>query len=103
MKTTKIIEVKALPGKKLYLKFSDGLEGIFCFCDYFSCDKEKSIELLNDSYFKKVFLNQEFGSIEWPNGYDPSPEVLYSIISKQKIIIDDLIVFDPSLGKKGWI
>ncbi len=35
MKTTKIIDVKALPEKKLYLKFSDGLEGIFCFCDYF--------------------------------------------------------------------
>jgi hypothetical protein len=102
MKDKKIVEVKTFPGKILHIKFLDGVEGAFCFTDYFSCDKEKSIELLQDEYFSKVFINKEFGCIEWPNGFDPSPEILYSIISQKKIIVNSKIVFDPALGKNGW-
>ena len=103
MKIQKIIEAKAFPGKILYLKFADGVEGEFCFTDYFSCDKELSSELKEENYFSQVKVNKEFGCIEWPNGYDPSPDVLYAIVSKQKIIINNKIVFDPSLGKSAWI
>lgn len=102
MKNKKIIDVKTFPGKILYLKFQDGLEGEFCFTDYFPCDKEKSIELIQDEYFSKVYVNHKFGCIEWPNGYDPSPEVLYAIISQKKIIVNSKTVFDPALGKNGW-
>jgi hypothetical protein len=103
MKNKKIIAAETYPCKILYLKFEDGLEGKFCFTDYFECDKELSRELREDSYFAQVKVNQAFGNIEWPNGYDPSPAVLYAIISKQKIIVNNKIVFDPALGKNAWI
>jgi hypothetical protein len=103
MKTRKIIAVKPLPGKRLSLKFDDGLEGEFCFTDFFECDKELSRALCDENYFSQVSVNQDFGCIEWPNGYDPSPAVLYAIIAKQKIISHNKIVFDPALGKKAWI
>lgn len=103
MKSRKIISVSTSPGKILYLKFEDGSEGQFCFTDYFGCDKELSIKLLDDVYFAQVKINQDFGCIEWPNGYDPSPAVLYAIIAKQKIVANNKIVFDPALGKNAWI
>lgn len=103
MKNRKIIEVKALPGKILHLKFNDGLEGEFCFSDYFECEKELSIALQDEAYFSQVKVNHDFGCIEWPNGYDPSPSVLYAIVAKQKIISNKKTVFDPALGKNAWI
>ena len=103
MKTRKIITVKVSPGKILYLKFEDGLEGEFCFTDYFKCDKELSRELRDENYFAQVKVNQDFGCIEWPNGYDPSPAVLYAIIAKQKITANNKTVFNPALGKNAWI
>jgi hypothetical protein len=30
-------------------------------------------------YFKQVFLNPETNTIEWPNGADFAPELLYSL------------------------
>lgn len=88
---------------KLWLKFSDGVEGEFCFSDYFPCNTELSKKLLNPEYFSKVTVNKEFGCIEWPDGYDPAPDVLYAIIANEKIIVNEKIVFDPALGKAGWL
>ena len=99
----KIIEVKASPHMNLWLKFSDGLSGEFCFSDYFKCDTDISRKLLDPTYFSKVKVNNEFGCIEWPNGYDPDPDVLYAIISKQKIIVNEKVVFDPSQGRDAWV
>ena len=99
----KIIDVKTNPQMKLWLKFSDGVEGEFCFGDYFPCNTEVSKKLLNPDYFSKVSVNKEFGCIEWPDGYDPAPDVLYAIITKQKIIVNEKIVFDPALGKSAWL
>ena len=35
--------------------------------------------LRNPEYFKRVALNSETGTIEWPNGADFAPEYLYEI------------------------
>jgi len=35
--------------------------------------------LKNPEYFKRVALNPETGTIEWPNGADFAPEFLYDI------------------------
>ncbi|MBC7712325.1 MAG: DUF2442 domain-containing protein [Rhizobacter sp.] len=103
MNNKKISNVKTFPGKILWLKFTDGTEGQFCFTDFFELNKELSKELQDDSFFSQVTVNNEFGCIEWPNSYDPSPEVLYAIIKNQKITVKDKVVFDPSLGKNGWL
>ncbi len=31
------------------------------------------------------------------------PSIMYSIISQQKIIVNEKVVFDPALGKAGWL
>ena len=36
-------------------------------------------ELLNPDYFVKVRLNSEFDSVEWDNGIDLCPDVLYEM------------------------
>jgi hypothetical protein len=67
----KIREVKALPGNRLLLVFSDGARGVHDLGWLF----EKSgpmIEPLRDPpMFERVFL--EHGAPTWPNGFDLSP------------------------------
>lgn len=96
----KIIEVKVLNDKNLYLKFSNGKSGSFNFEDFFSY--KGILKPLSD----QVFFNQVSiadGTIAWPNEIDFCPDVLYSIITKEKIYHDNKVVFDPSLGKNAWL
>ena len=71
---TRVIAVQAY---EVELEFSDGLI--------------KKVDLSNELYgevfeplkdtelFKQILLNQETGTIEWPNGADFAPEFLYEI------------------------
>lgn len=101
MELKEITEVIALPEKILYLKFSDGKDGMFCFEDYFPYLGIFK-KLKTESLFFRVSVNQ-FGTIEWPGELDLSPEVLYAIITQQKIVINGKTVFDPKLGIKSWL
>ena len=65
---------------QLYLRFEDNLEGII--------DLQQQIEfsgvfelLKNPDYFAQVKVNPELGTIQWPNGADLDPDVLYSVLS----------------------
>ena len=64
--------VKALPGFRLCLRFSDEAEGVF------DCSGElwgEVFEPLKDpKYFAQVFLDH--GAPSWPNGADLDPGVL---------------------------
>lgn len=96
----KIIEAKILSGKNLFLKFSNGKSGSFNFDDFFTY--KGILEPLKDqNYFNKVSVID--GTIAWPNECDFCPDVLYAIITKEKIYHDNKVVFDPSLGKNSWL
>lgn len=101
MELRKIVEALALPEKILYLKFSNGKDGMFCFEDYFPY-KGIFKKLKKESLFKRVYINK-FGTIEWPGNLDLSPEVLYAIVTQKKIFYKGKIVFDPILGTKSWL
>ena len=68
----------------LHLKFEDGTEGdadisrIVKFTGVFAPIKDTS-------YFSKVSVNPELGTISWPNGADIDPDVLYSEITGKKL------------------
>ncbi len=98
--THRITEVKTLNDKNLFLKFSDGKSGTFNFEDFFSY-KGILAPLKDEDVFKKVIIVD--GTISWPNECDFNPDVLYSIITNEKIYVDGELVFDPLLKKDAWL
>lgn len=96
----KVIEVKVLKDKNIFLKFSDGKSGTFNFDDFFTY-KGILAPLKDDLYFQKVEILDD--TISWPNECDFCPDVLYSIITKEKIYVNKKLVFDPNLKKNAWI
>jgi hypothetical protein len=68
-----IIDVKPLEDYKLLLKFENEEEKIFDMKPYL--DVGKFQELKDENLFKKVKIS--FDTIEWANGLDFDPEVLY--------------------------
>ncbi|AFY61130.1 DUF2442 domain-containing protein [Synechococcus sp. PCC 6312] len=71
--------VEPLNNYQLHLRFEDNLEGII--------DLQKQIEfsgvfepLKNPDYFAQVKVNPELGTIQWPNGADLDPDVLYAAL-----------------------
>lgn len=81
---TDIIEVMAIDRYQLFLKFHDGVEGII--------DLEKLISfegifepLKEETFFKQVKVQPEWGTIYWPNGADIDPYVLYAEVSGKPV------------------
>ena len=67
-----VTQVKALPGFRLRLRFSDGVEGIFDCADELWGEVFKPLKA--PKYFAKVFLDH--GAPSWPNGADLDPAAL---------------------------
>jgi len=68
-----VIDVIPLKDYKLKLKFDTGETKIFDISPYLSWGRFS--ELNDISLFRRVFVNLD--SIEWPNGLDLDPEILY--------------------------
>jgi hypothetical protein len=64
----KVVEAKALGERRLWLRFSDGQEGVRDFTDILA-EGGPMVEPLRDpSFFARVFV--EYGVPAWPNGFD---------------------------------
>ena len=73
-----VIEVKYVRGHTIWLRFEDGTEGEI---DLASELHGPVFEPLQDqSYFARVRVNPDTGTIEWPNGADLAPEFLYEMV-----------------------
>lgn len=71
----KVVETRPLDERRLWLRFSNGREGVRDFADIFA-EGGVMVEPLRDpAMFRRVFL--EFGAPSWPNGYDIDPIALY--------------------------
>ncbi len=79
-----IIKVKPLKDFHLHLEFEDGAKGEV---DIRKLVKFSGVfEPLNDeTFFAKVDVNPEWGTIFWPNGADLDPDVLYSLVTGEEI------------------
>ena len=75
-----VTDVKALDGYQLLLKFENGEEKIFDVSPYLEIGKFQ--ELKDEKLFKTVRVS--FDSIEWDNGLDIDPELLYQ---KSKAVV----------------
>lgn len=75
----RIVEVKPLPGFKVWLKFSDGIEGEVDLSDLIG---KGVFEAWNDPKgFESVFIDPESHTIAWPGGIDLCPDSLYAEVT----------------------
>jgi hypothetical protein len=74
-----VIKVEPLGSHRLRLRFDDGIEG----------DLDLSSEtwdgvfspLADPEFFERVSVDQELGTIVWPNGVDIAPESLHGCVT----------------------
>jgi hypothetical protein len=76
-KIVHVTEVQSLGGHQLRLQFEDGSSGDVDFSDQ---DWSGIFSPLADpEYFANVRLDEELGTLVWPNGADIAPETLYRL------------------------
>jgi len=81
MNVRKIASFKILSGFKIQVTFDDGVSGIFSLKNNLEFTRKIEKELLEEGVFECAKLDPVYGFLEWPNGYDISPEFIYSHIS----------------------
>lgn len=70
-----VVDVHWLGDHRIFLRFEDGVEGEV---DLSTLLFQHMLAPLKDpEYFAQVFVDQEAGTIAWPNGVDLDPVVLY--------------------------
>lgn len=102
----KITYAKSNVDRSIEIEYDNGLKGVFNFEDYF--EYRGYYNFLKDiSNFLKILVEPEGHFIFWINQetqeeVEVDPYIMYSICSNDKIIHDNTVVFDPSLGKNAW-
>jgi hypothetical protein len=82
-----IVAVKPLGEYRLYLRFEDGTEGIVDLAARLAF--RGVFEPLRDpACFALVRVDNELGTIAWPNGADLDPDVLYSQLTGIPITLE---------------
>lgn len=76
-----VTEVQCPGGHRLKLQFKDGASGELDF----SREEWRGVfaPLADPDYFRRVELDEELGTIVWPNGADIAPETLYRLVTGQ--------------------
>jgi Protein of unknown function (DUF2442) len=64
----KVVELNPLEGHRLWVRFSDGTEGIRDYTDLLAKGGPVIEPLRDQALFNKVFIS--FGVPSWPNGFD---------------------------------
>lgn len=104
--TPKIINATSFRDGSIEIYFENGKHGKFIFSHFY--DFLGYFEFLKDTeQFLKLKIEESGDYIYWLDSNNEEieidPEILYSICTNQKIIIDNKTVFDPSLGKQAWL
>jgi hypothetical protein len=70
-----VLRLRALDGPRLWLRFSDGSEGVHDFSEILAAGGPMVEPLKAPDYFARAFV--EMGAPTWPNGFDVDPINLY--------------------------
>lgn len=76
--TPRVVQVRPLEGYRLELTFADGATGVVEFEGWVIGRGGVFAPLDDPAFFRQVRLSAEGGTVEWPNGLDLCPDVLYS-------------------------
>jgi hypothetical protein len=81
-KIVHVVDVRCVGSYRLHLEFEDGRSGVL---DFSSEEWSGVFEPLRDpSFFRQVELDDELGTIVWPNGADFAPETLHRMLVEQR-------------------
>jgi hypothetical protein len=79
-KIVHVIDVQCVGGYRLWLSFDDGSSGEV---DFSGEDWSGVFAPLADpEYFARVQLDEQLGTIVWPNGADIAPETLHQLATR---------------------
>jgi len=70
-----VLRLRPLEGHRLWLRFTDGSEGVHDLSDMIAKGGVMVEPLTSKEYFDRVFV--EMGAPTWPNGFDLDPINLY--------------------------
>ena len=72
-----VTDARALPDYRLWVRFSDNIEGEINLEDFIASDTRPIVAALRDqSAFSAVHV--EMDTVVWANGFDLAPEFLYA-------------------------
>lgn len=80
-----IESVRYVRGFELELTFADGVRGCVDFAQWIVGKGGVFAPLEDKSFFARVSVNKELGTIIWPNDVDFDPEVLYSQVTGRSL------------------
>jgi hypothetical protein len=75
-----IIAAKYIDDYRVSVTFENGKTGIIDFSPYVNSGGVFKM-LVNKDYFKTFYINEDLGTICWPNGADVAPESLYQLVA----------------------
>ncbi len=81
-----VIDVCVLDDYQLDLRFEDGAQGIVDVADLVRFTGVFA-PLRSHDYFRSVRVDAELGTVTWPNGADLDPDVLYSLVTGEPILL----------------
>jgi hypothetical protein len=79
-----IIRVNPLSDRRLQIAFEDGSQGEIDLRSHISFSGVFEA-LRDDEEFRRVRVNRDSGTIEWPNGADLDPVVLYAAVAGKPV------------------
>ncbi len=72
-----VSNVQPLDGYRLDVTFSDGIRGVVDLANRIVGRGGVFAALENPEFFRRVAVNDELGTLVWPNGADFCPDLLY--------------------------
>jgi Protein of unknown function (DUF2442) len=77
-----VTSVEPVSGHRLFLRFEDGTQGELDF----SAESWRGVfaPLEDPEYFARVEVDDEIGTIVWPNGADVAPETLHLWVTERR-------------------
>ena len=75
-----IVEARSVGGHRLHLRFDDGVEGDVDLRPVIGEFTNLFAPLVDPAYVARVQVNDDFGTVYWPNGVDLDPVVLYCAV-----------------------
>ena len=77
-----VTDARYLDGYRLWVRFSDGVEGTVDLTDLIARDPRLIVQALRDLHTFSA-LRAEMDTVVWSNGFDLAPEYLYERVRAQ--------------------